>query len=165
MKSERYHLTVGFIALLIAGWSFLSRGFADTPYPGANWTSVKPEDAHWSSAKLKDAWLYARAIGSGAVLVVDDGVIVGQWGAIDEKWRCYAMRRVFLNALYGIAIAAGQIDVQKSLAQLSIDDLPPVLSAEEKASQCLGSAEKPIGSLPPGGVRYCRNQGAPSEAW
>jgi CubicO group peptidase (beta-lactamase class C family) len=137
MKSERYHLTVGFIILLLAGWFPLSRVFADTPYPGANWTSIKPEDTHWSSAKLKDAWLYAQAIGSGAVLVVDDGVIVGQWGAIDEKWRCYAMRRVFLNALYGIAVATGQIDVQKSLAQLSIDDLPPVLSAEEKQASVL----------------------------
>jgi CubicO group peptidase (beta-lactamase class C family) len=137
MKSERYYLTVGFITLLLAHWSLLSRGFADTPYPNATWTSVKPEDDHWSSAKLKDAWLYAQAIGSGAVLVVDDGVVVGQWGAVDQKWRCYAMRRVFLNALYGIAVAAGQIDVQKSLAQLSIDDLPPALSAEEKKASVL----------------------------
>ena len=116
MKSERYHLTLGFIVLLLAGWSLLSRGFADTPYPGATWASVKTGDDHWSSAKLKDAWLYAQAIGSGAVMVVDDGVVVGQWGAVDQKWRCYAIRRVFLNALYGIAVAAGQIDLQKSLA-------------------------------------------------
>jgi CubicO group peptidase (beta-lactamase class C family) len=137
MKSERYRLTVGFIALLLSGWALLSRSFADTPYPGATWTSVKPEDDHWSSAKLKDAWLYAQAIGSEAVLVVDNGVVVGQWGAVDQKWPCYAMRRVFLNALYGIAVAAGQIDVQKSLAQLNIDDLPPALSNEEKQASIL----------------------------
>jgi CubicO group peptidase (beta-lactamase class C family) len=137
MKSDRYSFTVGFIALLLAGWSLSTPSFAGAPYPGTTWASVKPEDHNWSSAKLKDAWLYAQAIGSGAVMVVEDGVVIGQWGAVDQKWRCYAMRRVFLNALCGIAVAAGQIDVQKSLAELSIDDLPPALSPEEKQASVL----------------------------
>src|SRR5580692_11993688 len=137
MKSERYYLTVGFITLLLAHWSLLSRGFADTPYPNATWTSVKPEDDHWSSAKLNDAWLYAQAIGSGAVLIVDDGVVVGQWGAVDRKWPCYAIRRGFLSALYGIAVGEGQVDLQKSLDQLGIDDLPPSLTAQEKQASVL----------------------------
>jgi hypothetical protein len=31
-----------------------------------------------------------------AVLIVDDGVVVGQWGEVDRKWPCYAIRRGFL---------------------------------------------------------------------
>ena len=119
---------VGFIATLLAGLSFSPRTLAGPPYPGATWASVKPEDHNWSSGKLNDAWLYAQAIGSGAVMIVDDGVVVGQWGAVDRKWPCYAIRRGFLSALYGIAVAEGQIDLQKSLDQLGIDDLPPSLS-------------------------------------
>jgi CubicO group peptidase (beta-lactamase class C family) len=138
MKSDQSYSTIGFLALLLAAWPlFSSRSFAGAPYPGPAWTSVQPEDRNWSGAKLQDAWLYAQAIGSGAILVVDDGIIVGQWGGVDQKWRCYAMRRVFLNALYGIAVGADQIDLRKSLAQLSIDDLPPALSAEEKQASVL----------------------------
>jgi CubicO group peptidase (beta-lactamase class C family) len=137
MNPERYHFTVGFIVLLLAVWSLSARSFAGAPYPGVAWGSVKPEEHNWSNAKLNDAWRYAQAIGSGAVLVVDDGAVIGQWGGVDQKWRCYAMRRFFLNALYGIAVAAGQIDVQKSLAELRIDDLPPTLTPEEKQATVL----------------------------
>jgi CubicO group peptidase (beta-lactamase class C family) len=127
----------GLIAVLLTGWSLSDEACAESPYPGATWASVQPEEHHWSSAKLSDAWLYAQAIGSGAVLVIDDGVVVGQWGAVDRKWPCYAIRRVFLSGLYGIAVADGQIDVQKNLDQLGIDDLPPNLSAEEKQATIL----------------------------
>jgi len=66
----------GLIAMLLTGWSLSPDACAESPYPGATWASVQPEEHHWSSAKLSDAWLYAQAIGSGAVLVVDDGVVV-----------------------------------------------------------------------------------------
>jgi len=134
---DRFEILAGFIAILVAGFSLSPRTFADAPYPGATWTRVKPEDHNWSSSKLNDAWLYAQAIGSGAVLIVDDGVVVGQWGAVDRKWPCYAIRRGFLSALYGVAVAEGQIDLAKSLGQLGIDDLPPSLSTQEKLARVL----------------------------
>jgi CubicO group peptidase (beta-lactamase class C family) len=130
-------ILVGLIATLLPGLALSSRVFAGPSYPGISWTTVKPEDRSWSSGKLNDAWLYAQAIGSGAVLVVDDGVVVGQWGSVDRKWPCYAIRRGFLNALCGIAVADGQIDLEKNLDQLGIDDLPPRLSAQEKQASVL----------------------------
>jgi CubicO group peptidase (beta-lactamase class C family) len=130
-------ILVGFIAALLPGLELSPRAFAGPLYPGASWTAVKPEDRNWSSGNLNKAWLYAQAIGSGAVLVVDDGVIVGQWGSVDRKWPCYSIRRGFVNALCGIAVAQGQIDLQKNLDQLGIDDLPPGLSAQEKQASVL----------------------------
>ena len=70
-------------------------------------------------------------------MIVDDGVAVGQWGPVDRKWPCYSIQRGFLSALCGIAVAEGQIDLQKSLDQLGIDDLPPSLSAQEKQASVL----------------------------
>ena len=70
-------------------------------------------------------------------MMVDDGVAVGQWGPVDRKWPCYSIRRGFLSALCGIAVAEGQIDLQKSLDQLGIDDLPPSLTAQEKQASVL----------------------------
>src|ERR1700674_3849946 len=136
-RLDRAKILIGFITVLLTGLSLSPRTFAAPSYPGASWPSVKPEDHNWSSAKLNDDRRYAQAIGSGAVLVVDDGVVVGQWGAVDRKWPCFALRRGFLNGLYGIAVAKGQIDVQKSLDQLGIDDLPPNLSDEEKQATVL----------------------------
>jgi CubicO group peptidase (beta-lactamase class C family) len=136
-KQGRTVILVVFIAALLPGLALSPRSFAGPLYPGASWTNVKPEDNNWSSGKLNNAWLYAQAIGSGAVLVVDDGVVVGQWGSVDRKWPCYAIRRGFLNALCGIAVAQGQIDLQKNLDQLEIDDLPPALTAQEKQASVL----------------------------
>ena len=136
-RHDRSGILICFIATLMGGLGLAPRALAGAPYPGASWTTVKPEDHNWSSAKLNDAWLYAQAIGSGAILIVDDGVVVGQWGAIERKWPCYAIRRGFLSALYGIAVAEGQIDLQKSLDELGIDDVPPSLSAQEKQARVL----------------------------
>jgi CubicO group peptidase (beta-lactamase class C family) len=136
-KADRSRVFFGFLVTLMAGLSLCPRILARAPYPGATWESVKPEAHNWSSGKLNDAWLYAQAIGSGAVLIVDDGVVVGQWGAVDRKWPCYAIRRGFLSALYGIAVAEGQIDLQENLDQLGIDDLPPSLTAQEKQASVL----------------------------
>ncbi len=136
-RFDRSAFFVSFIATLVAGLSLSPRTIAGPAYPGGTWTSVKPEDHNWSSGKLNDAWLYAQAIGSGAVIIVDDGVVVDQWGPVDRKWPCYAFRKGFLSALCGIAVAEGQIDLQKSLDQLGIDDLPPSLSAQEKQASVL----------------------------
>jgi CubicO group peptidase (beta-lactamase class C family) len=130
-------ILIGFIATLLPGLALAPRAFAGSLYPGVTWATFKPEDRNWSGGKLNDAWLYAQAIGSGAVLVVEDGVIVGQWGSVERNWPCYAIRRGFLNALCGIAVAQGQIDLQKNLDQLGIDDLAPGLSAQEKQASVL----------------------------
>jgi CubicO group peptidase (beta-lactamase class C family) len=136
-RLDRSGIFIGFIATLMTGSWLLPGTLMGAPYPGTTWTIVKPEDHNWSAAKLNDAWLYAQAIGSGAVLIVDDGVVVGQWGEVDRKWPCYAIRRGFLSALYGIAVGEGQIDLQKSLDQLGMDDLPPSLTTQEKQASVL----------------------------
>jgi CubicO group peptidase (beta-lactamase class C family) len=123
--------------MVLACFSPSATLWASGPYPGSAWTTVKAEDHNWSSAQLSEAWLYAQSIGSGAVLIVDDGVVVGQWGPVDRKWPCFAIRRGFLSALCGIAVGEGQIDLQKNLEQLGIDDLSPGLSIEEKQASVL----------------------------
>ena len=133
----RTKILAGLIATVVPILSLSPRTLAGPPYPAISWANVKPEDHNWSSEKLNEAWHYAEAIGSGAVLIVDDGVVVGQWGAIDRKWPCYAIRRVFLGALCGVAVAEGQIDLGKSLDQLGIDDLAPSLSGQEKEARVL----------------------------
>jgi CubicO group peptidase (beta-lactamase class C family) len=71
------------------------------------------------------------------VVIVDDGVIVSQWGETATKFNVHSIRKSFLSALYGIAVAKGQIELNATLGQLGIDDNPPSLTPEEKQARVI----------------------------
>jgi CubicO group peptidase (beta-lactamase class C family) len=105
-------------------------------YPGKHWIqAAKPEDRGWSSEKLATAKAYADSLDTAAVIVVDDGVIVSQWGATATKFNVHSIRKSLLSALFGIAIAKGQIKLNATLDQLGIDDNEPSLTREEKQAR------------------------------
>src|SRR5215472_10824083 len=73
------------------------QGSAHNEYPGKQWTQdAKPEDRGWSSDRLAAAKAYADSIDTAAVVIVDDGVIVSQWGAITTKFKVHSIRKSFL---------------------------------------------------------------------
>jgi len=106
--------------------------------PGQHWTQVnKPEDRGWSSEKLAAAKAYADSIDTAAVVIVDDGIIVSQWGATTTNFKVHSVRKSLLSALYGIAVAKGQIDLNATLEQLGIDDNAPSLTPDEKQARVI----------------------------
>jgi CubicO group peptidase (beta-lactamase class C family) len=86
----------------------------------------------WSKRKLAAAEDYAKKIGSAAVLVLQDGRVVFEFGDITRKYMCHSIRKPLLGALYGIYVARGVIDIDKTLEELHIDDVPPSLTPAEK---------------------------------
>ena len=104
-------------------------------YPRADWDwADSPESMGWSSAKLAAAQAYAKRIGSAAVMIVDDGVVVDAWGDLERKYLCHSMRKSLISALYGIYVADGKIDLTRTLANLGIDDLTPLTEVEKTAT-------------------------------
>jgi hypothetical protein len=92
------------IASHVAGAHEKNHGSSPNEYPGQHWTQVKtPEDRGWSSDKLTAAKAYADSIDTAAVVIVDDGVIISQWGETATKFNVHSIRKSFLSALYGIA--------------------------------------------------------------
>ena len=91
----------------------------------------------WSFERLARALLYAEEIGSSAVVVLHDGQLVLEWGRTTLKIKSHSVRKSLLSALYGIAIEKGYIDENTTLADLGIDDRPPVLSQQEKQATIL----------------------------
>jgi len=75
---------------------------------------------------------YADKIGSAAVLVMKDGKTVYSYGDSSLKYLCHSIRKPFLGALYGIYKERGLIDLNLTLEELGIDDIPPELTPEEK---------------------------------
>ncbi|MGD8966909.1 MAG: serine hydrolase, partial [Anaerolineae bacterium] len=104
-------------------------------YPGGAWQeAATPEQLGWSSDKLAKAREYSERIGSAAVMIVDDGLVVDAWGDITRTYQCHSMRKSLLSALYGIYVAEGKIDLSKTLDELGIDDHAPLTEAEKQAT-------------------------------
>lgn len=102
-------------------------------YPGQQWHKAEtPEQLGWSSEKLSEARAYSKQIGSSAVMIVDDGVVVDAWGEITRRFQCHSMRKSLLSALIGVHADEGNIDLSKTLEDLGIGRIEPSLTTEEK---------------------------------
>jgi CubicO group peptidase (beta-lactamase class C family) len=108
-------------------------GAAEPQNPGFEWSlATDAERAQWSAARLAEAEALSRELGTTALMIVHHGRIIAQWGDVTQKVRVASIRKSFLSALYGIAVAEGRIDIALTLADLGIDDLPPSLTEAEK---------------------------------
>lgn len=102
---------------------------------GETWQkATSPEELGWSSEKLAVAQTYSEKIGSAAVMIVDDGVVVDSWGDITRNYQCHSMRKSLISALYGIYVDDGKIDISKTLKELDIDDRTPLTEVEKQAT-------------------------------
>ena len=111
---------------------------SEETFPGKSCQPLSSsEKAKWSAEKLAAAHAYADAdsIHTSAVMIVQGGKVVDQWGDIDKKITSYSVRKSLLSALYGIYSAEGVIDINQTLEQLGIDDSPDPLTKEEKQAR------------------------------
>jgi CubicO group peptidase (beta-lactamase class C family) len=127
-----------FVVLVRAGaQSQPSTTYSDI-FPGGSWQQISSlEKAGWSKDKLLAARQYGNAdsIHTSAVVVIQGGEVVDQWGDFDRKIDSYSIRKSLLSALFGIYSAEGVIDVNQTLEQLGIDDSPSPLTKEEKQAR------------------------------
>lgn len=86
----------------------------------------------WSSEKLALAMLYAEEVGSSAVIVLQKGRLVLEWGDTTLRIASHSVRKSLLSAIYGIGVDKGLLDLSLTLDQLGIDDRPPTLTLKEK---------------------------------
>jgi CubicO group peptidase (beta-lactamase class C family) len=102
-------------------------------YPNEKWQKLEPpEKLGWSSEKLAEARAYSKRIGSAAVMIVDNGVVVDAWGNTSRNFQCHSMRKSLISALIGIHVEEGNINLTKTMEELTIDDYEPSLTSEEK---------------------------------
>jgi CubicO group peptidase (beta-lactamase class C family) len=87
----------------------------------------------WSRAGLAAARRHAQTIGSGPVLVLEDGRVVVKWGDVRRRLVSWSIRKSLISALFGIETERGTIDPAATLAELGIDDDTPLTSAEKQA--------------------------------
>ena len=102
-----------------------SRGVYDLQY-------VDPEAVGWSPEQLTHAEAYAKQIGSAAVMALKGDKVFFAWGDTVQKYPCHSIRKPFVSALYGLYVSRGAVDLDMTLENLRIDDIAPVLTAQEK---------------------------------
>jgi CubicO group peptidase (beta-lactamase class C family) len=104
-------------------------------FPVSDWMQyVDPEDAGFDTDKLnavKDKFIEN---GGSSLMVIREGYVVSYIGPVDRCYRQTSVRKSYLNALYGIFVDRGDIDLNASLASLNIDDTPPLNDNEKRAT-------------------------------
>jgi CubicO group peptidase (beta-lactamase class C family) len=95
-------------------------------------TYITPEEVGYSTDKLNTAKEFAEQSGYAAIMALYDGKVFFSWGNITKNYLCHSIRKPFLNSLYGIYVSQNIINLDATLAELGIDDIPPVLTNEEK---------------------------------
>ena len=134
-RIRRLFFVAAVAALLPLRGAWADAGAKAEVYPGDRWTqAATPELAGWSGRMLDKARHFSKKIGSTAVMIVQHGIVVDAWGDTAGKAEAYSMRKSLLSALIGIAVAQGKIDLKATLAQLEINDNPPLNAREREAT-------------------------------
>lgn len=103
-------------------------------YPDTTWMQyATPDAAGWSPEGIATARAHADSLGVKAAMLIHRGAIVTAWGRTRELAPIASIRKSLFSALIGIAVAEGEIDTTATMADLGIDDTPPLTRAEKRA--------------------------------
>lgn len=107
-------------------------------YPGAAWDYVERDQLErygWSPRALRAAWEYVRdSSNTTGLLVVDRGRVVFRFGDVEDLSYLASVRKSILAMLYGKYVENGTIDLERTLAQLGMDDHGGLLQIEQQAT-------------------------------
>ena len=98
---------------------------------------ANPDSSGFSSQKLDSLSEFLNNSGSSSLLLLFDGKIIFEWGKADYKHTIHSIRKPLISALYGIYIERGIIDSTATLKDFNIDDIPPILTENEKSAKII----------------------------
>ncbi|MBC8478946.1 MAG: serine hydrolase, partial [FCB group bacterium] len=103
--------------------------------PSDRFQRADAEKAGFSLSSLDELGSFLEYSGSSALLVLQDGKVVYEWGDIYKKHTIHSIRKCLLNGLMGIYVERGLIDTNLTLSQLDIDDTNHKLTYGEKLAR------------------------------
>lgn len=104
-------------------------------FPGESWEKISdPKELGFSKEGLLAAQDYSKTINTSAVTIIKDGKIVHEWGEVKKKFMTHSIRKSVLSALYGNYVKKGVINLDQTMAELGINDEPPLSEEELKAT-------------------------------
>ncbi|MDQ2832855.1 MAG: beta-lactamase family protein [Acidobacteriota bacterium] len=111
---------------------------AKIAFPAKNWKQDQAfRKIAWSEAKLAAAQQYAASLHDQSFMAVQCGHLVTTWGDTSKKLTTFSVRKSLISALFGIYAAEGKIDLNQTLEQAGIDDLPSPLTKQERQARVI----------------------------
>ncbi len=128
-------------ALLVVTPLAAESGATPSRVPGDTWQRYDdPAQAGFDPVRLESARRTWETLPSSAFLVVADGAVVASWGEVERQFMCHSVLKSFLSALYGVHWDRGEIELNKTLADLEAEGWTPdglALLENEKQARIL----------------------------
>ncbi|WP_460758938.1 serine hydrolase domain-containing protein [Lysobacter fragariae] len=105
--------------------------------PSDAFERITPREAGYSPERLEELRAFLEKSGSDSLMLLHEGKVFFEWGDIHKKLLVHSMRKALLSSLYGIHQGRGDMDLDKTLAELDVDDLPPALTNKEKSARLI----------------------------
>lgn len=104
-------------------------------FPGAEWERIdRPESVGWSEAGLDEVRQRLAELPSTGFIAVVGGRVLMEYGDLEAVSYLASVRKSILSMLYGIYVERGAIRLDKTLAELGIDDRQGLTDAEKEAT-------------------------------
>ncbi len=94
-------------------------------FPGKDWETTTPESRGYSSKKLeqfRQELMNTAAFTTTSMMVAVGGKVIFSYGDIKENVKIASCRKSLLSTLYGKYVENGTVDLDKTLAELGIDE-------------------------------------------
>lgn len=136
----RIHKRLAFLllsALLI--WQFVALSAAASAtnppvFPGKAWELISPTSLSLECrAQLDATRAYLQTLDTTSLMALQDGKVLFSYGPTNVVSILFSARKSILAMLYGKYVADGTIDLEKTLADLGIDDVGGLLPIERQA--------------------------------
>jgi CubicO group peptidase (beta-lactamase class C family) len=102
--------------------------------PGATWERIAPKDAGWSAGRLKKADAIAKELDTDSYLIVSGGRVVWEYGDPTLASNVHSVRKSIASILFGTASDRKQMTLDRTLADLGIDDTQGLSPTEKTAN-------------------------------
>jgi CubicO group peptidase (beta-lactamase class C family) len=132
------------VALIMAGAVMVACTTAPPPvdepdvFPREVWElASNVEELGWSRSGIGSLETRVKSVGSAAFMIVTRGRIVATWGDTARTFWSHSIRKSFLSALVGQAVAQSKIDTSRTLGDLGIDEKAAPLTLDERRARVL----------------------------
>ena len=112
-----------------------SAASASHAYPDTAWQRIaRPESVGWSSAELEQLRVKLSTMPTTGMMAIVGGRVLFEYGDVQKISYLASVRKSLLSMLIGIYQERGKIDLNKTLADLGIDDVQGLTAEEKKAT-------------------------------
>jgi CubicO group peptidase (beta-lactamase class C family) len=121
-------------ALLLPVLSATAAPTRPAVFPGASWASASEAEPGSACRRSLDATRdYVRTLDTTALMAVQDGRVLFSEGSVRAVSIVFSVRKSVLSMMYGKYVANGTIDLDRTLADLGIDDVGGLQPVERQA--------------------------------